>query len=223
MRLLAGYLGLPVMAMIGCNYAQSKTGLQNLPGKKDKRGDLIIGDYCDECDTMFEGMPAINAIPAVTSIATIQEPGERLLLNGIIYHPDGKTPAADIILYIWHTDANGYYKPSQHQKEGKRNGHLRGWVKTGMDGRFTINSIRPAAYPGRNIPVHIHLLVKEPGKTLYYIDEVWFDDDPLVTSSLRKEATRRGSDLIIHPTKSAQGIWEGTLSITLGLNIPNYK
>ncbi|MBA2406693.1 MAG: intradiol ring-cleavage dioxygenase, partial [Chitinophagales bacterium] len=69
----------------------------------------------------------------------------------------------------------------------------------------------------------IHMLVKEPGKSLYYIDEVWFDDDPLISKKLNDESENRGGNLIIPLSKNKDDFWSGNLSITLGLNIPDYK
>ncbi len=40
--------------------------------------------------------------------------------------------------------------------------------------------LKPAAYPGRTDPAHIHITIKEPDKSEYYIDDFLFDDDPLL-------------------------------------------
>jgi hypothetical protein len=63
--------------------------------------------------------------------------------------------------------------------------------------------------------------VKEPGKSVYYIDEVWFNDDPFVTEQLRRQAENRGGNQIIALQKEGS-TWRGTIRITLGLNIPGY-
>jgi len=124
---------------------------------------------------------------------------------------------------MYHTDASGRYTVADTQTAAKRHGHLRGWAKTNENGAFKFISIRPAPYPGGKIPAHLHMLVKEPGKTLYYIDEVWFDDDPFVTKELRDKAEKRGGYLIIHLAKDSRNVWVGELVITAGLNIPGYK
>lgn len=185
--------------------------------------DHAIADHCDGCDLMYEGIPLLSNISSETSLAKKDEPGTRLKISGTVYKPDGKTPAKDIVLYIYHTDAQGLYSVAQDQVHAKRHGHLRGWVRTNERGEFKINSIRPSAYPRENIPAHIHIFVKERGKTLYYIDEVWFDDDPLITSEMKRKAQQRGGDLLIHLTQDSKKIWKGELTITLGKNVPNYK
>jgi protocatechuate 3,4-dioxygenase, beta subunit len=191
--------------------------------QKDNSKDVFVGGPCDMCDLMYEGMPSPKTMQPEAILANEKEPGERMEISGRLLMKDGKTPAKNIILYMYHTNAAGYYAPADTQATGKRHGHLRGWVNTNEKGEFKFISIRPAPYPGRNIPAHLHILVKEPGKTLYYIDEVWFDDDPLVTKEQRDKAEKRGGDLIIHLAKDNRNVWVGELVITAGLNIPGYK
>ncbi len=185
--------------------------------------DRVIADYCDGCEMMYEGIPSLEKIKSEATLSLQGEPGKLMNINGIVYKADGKTPVKNIVLYIYHTDANGIYAPAKDQVYGKRHGHLRGWAKTNDHGQFKINSIRPAAYPRENIPAHIHIFVKEPGKTLYYIDEIWFDDDPLITSELKSKAQQRGGNLLIQLKLDSKNTWKGDLAIILGKNIPNYK
>jgi len=203
------------------NKSNKSYSKQNTSSKNSK--DIAVGGPCDRCDVMFEGMPFVDKIMSEASIADKTEPGERMELNGSILRKDGKTPARNIILYLYHTNAKGYYTPSGTQTLGRMNGHLTAWVKTDENGKFIIYSVRPAPYPNRKVPAHIHILIKEPNKTRYYIDEVWFDDDLLITKKLKDEAEKRGGDLIIHLVKNNNNTWVGNLKITLGLNIPDYK
>jgi len=179
-----------------------------------------IGGPCDGCELLYEGLPA--TLGSTLELASDQEPGEKLLIEGTLVHVDGITPAANVILYIHHTDANGLYSPGIDQTLGVRHGHLRGWLKTGADGHFTLRTIRPAPYPDRTDPAHIHIFVKEPEKNAYYIDEVQFIDDPKLTVEESNKAEQRGGDLNIALKKDSLGVWHGNLRITLGKNIPNY-
>ena len=70
-----------------------------------------------------------------------------------------------MILYVYQTDAKGLYSPAAGQTQGRRHGHLRGWMKTDRMGRYEFRTVRPASYPGRDVPAHIHPVVKEPEKT----------------------------------------------------------
>ncbi len=179
--------------------------------------DRPVGGPCDECDLMFTGMPKI--IAAETALIR-NEPGEPLIIEGTVYHKDGKTPAPNVILYVYHTDAKGYYSNLPGEKE-LRHGHLRGWMKTDSEGHYKFLTIRPAPYPQRQDPAHIHPIIKEEGMTRYYIDEYLFEDDPLVTSKVRSSQEKRGGNGIIRLTKK-DGKWYGTRDIILGENIPGY-
>ena len=189
---------------------------------KDKAAtsDRPVGALCDGCDQMYEDMPA--NLSWETRIGPKNEPGEPLVIRGTIYKPDGKTPAPDVILYVYHTDNKGNYTPSPGQTAGKRHGHLRGWMKTDALGRYQFTTIRPAAYPSRKAPQHIHVIVKEKGLSLYWIDEYLFDDDELLTKENRAAAENRGGVGIIHLEKNEKSEWVGQRNIILGLNIPNY-
>jgi protocatechuate 3,4-dioxygenase beta subunit len=180
--------------------------------------DRPVGGACDRCNLIYDGMP--NTMTWQTTLAN-NEPGEPMVIEGTIYKNDGKTPAPNVILYVYHTDAKGYYSNIPGQKEIVH-GHLRGWMKTGADGKYKFTSIRPAPYPERNNPAHVHPLIKEEGLTVYWIDEYLFDDDPLVTEAVRKREQKRGGNGIIHLTKK-DGVWHGARNITLGLNIPSYN
>lgn len=207
-----------IVSLIGCGRtASTQSNNQPTPSRE-----TVVGGDCDGCYIMFEGMPPENMISSSAKIAGDQEPGERMEITGKVFMKDGKTPAKDIILYLYHTDASGKYSAMDTQTLGKRNGHLRSWVKTGENGSFQISSIRPASYPNSNIPAHIHIFIKEPGKTPYYIDEVWFDDDPLVTPEVKRHAEKRGGNMLMHLSKNSRNAWTGNLNITLGLNIPGY-
>lgn len=176
-------------------------------------------DDCEACDLMFTEMP-VN-ITRETKIASESEPGERLVLTGTIYKSDGKTPAPNIVLYMYHTDHTGNYTPGKNQTVAKRHGHLRGWIKTDATGKYKIETIRPAPYPGNQAPAHIHPIILEPDERYYWIDEYLFEDDPLVTATVRKNERKRGGNGII-ALKKTNGVWEGKRDIVLGMNIPNY-
>jgi protocatechuate 3,4-dioxygenase beta subunit len=183
---------------------------------------IIISDGCDGCDLMYEGMPSPGKLNWTTSVANASEPGERMEISGAIYKADG-TPAPGIVLYVYHTDAKGYYSPGKDQKDGKRHGHLRGWMITNNKGEYKFTTIRPAPYPKADIPAHIHPIIKEPNKIEYYIDEFLFADDPKLTTQEKSKQQNRGGSGIVNILKNEKGIWVAQRKITLGLNIPNYK
>jgi len=180
----------------------------------------VVGGGCDGCEGIYEGMP--ERLDWQTTIAPASEPGERMEMSGRVYRSDGKTPAAGVILYVYHTDAAGYYSPAPGASgNARRHGHLRGWMRTGASGEYKFTTVRPAPYPGRDIPAHVHPVVKEPDKNEYYIDEYVFDDDPLLTPAKRAALENRGGSGVVRLTRTG-GVWVGRRDITLGLNIPDY-
>lgn len=180
-----------------------------------------IGGGCEDCDLMFAGMP--SGIGWDTQLSPGREEGEPMVITGTIFRIDGKTPASGVILYVYHTDMGGEYSPAPGQKDARRHGHLRGWVKTDAQGRYRLSTIRPGSYPqGRN-PQHIHPIIYEADKAYYWIDEFLFDDDPFLTEKERNAQPGRGGKGIITLAKDANGVWTGTRDIVLGKNVPGYK
>ncbi len=194
---------------------KEKTSDNNIQTQK------IIGGGCEGCELMYEGMP--KNISSVDTSAGWFEPGEKLLVTGIVLKPDGKTPAKDVIIYYWQTDNNGLYSPSpEMNKKAERHGHIRGWVKSDAQGRYEIYTIKPMPYPGRNIPAHIHISIKEPVlPNEYYTDELVFDDDKKLTTAERKKLPNRGGSGILRPVKMNEMLVAEHNFIT-GLNIPDY-
>ena len=179
-----------------------------------------IGGACEGCEAALEYDPAL--LRAVDTLPLFGEEQPRLKITGTIYQHETLLPAKDVVVYIYHTDRNGGYPKSGNESGwGRRHGYLRGWAKTGVDGTYTFYSFRPAAYPGGAEPEHIHITIKEPGKAPYYIDEITFDDDPLLTPVQRStHKNRAGSGVVIPVVENGTQII--CRDIMLGVNIPNY-
>jgi len=105
---------------------------------------------------------AAEAPARLTNIARVarpDEPGDRLVITGVIRTPEGR-PLSGVLLYFYHTNAAGRYDPDpQPRGNERRHGRLRGWLRTGPDGRYRIETIRPGLYPGRPDPAHVHVTV----------------------------------------------------------------
>jgi len=107
-------------------------------------------------------------------------------------------------------------------EKAKRHGHIRGWVKSDENGKYSIYTIRPAPYPSNDMPAHIHTSIKEPSiDNEYYIDAFVFDDDVLLTDKERKSAENRGGNGILSLERQ-KDMDVAEHDIILGLNIPNY-
>ncbi len=181
-----------------------------------------VGGPCEGCEAIYENDTPFNKLPHILYLPGYAEAGPRLQVYGVVYKADGKTPAPGVVLYLYHTDQQGYYSTKGNDKGwGKRHGHIRGWLRTNEKGEYKFITLKPAAYPNRKAPAHIHATIKEPGLNEYYIDEYLFDDDPLLTQEERgKQPGRAGNGILV--TKDSSGILVARRDIYLGRNIPGY-
>ncbi len=147
-----------------------------------------------------------SSLMSTVQIAGPAEPGERLVITGTVYRTDGRTPAANVTLLAYQTNAKGIY-PQRNASDER--GSLQGRLRTDAKGRYRIDTIRPGGYPGRVDPAHIHLVVQPEGKPEYHIDEIVFDDDPRVD----RVRGRRGYAIV--KVVKRNGLWTGTHDIIL--------
>lgn len=169
---------------------------------------------CEGCEAVAERAPGTLAATAV--IAAPDEPGERLIAEGRVFQSDGVTPAADVVIYAHHTNHEGLYaNGAGESEEARRHGRLRGWVKTGADGFYRFVTVKPAPYPDRTMPAHIHLMVGEPGRRHYYIDDVVFDGEFGVTARYRERQEWRGGSGIVRLSRDDKGVWLARRDIVL--------
>ncbi len=183
--------------------------------------EAIVGLPCEGCEAVFEGLP--EQLTAHARIAPQGEPGEAMTVTGRVYGPDRK-PRAGVIVYAYQTNVRGVYPPPARPqgRASDRHGRLRAWSLSGADGRYTFETIRPASYPSRDVPAHIHMHVVERGCASYYIDDVVFTDDPLLTPDQRRQHARgRGGKGVATPVQE-NGRWRVTRDIELGAQIPGY-
>jgi len=169
---------------------------------------------CEGCEAIYER--SFDDLGWETTIPDKNEPGEPMVISGIVYQTDGSSPAEGVVLYVYHTNAEGVYpKRGDEKKWARRHGYLRGWMKTDADGRYRFTSIRPATYPSRTEPAHVHITLKEPNRQEYWIDAFRFDDDPLVTEKFKNDRQNRGGSGIISLRIDDEGVWMGDREIVL--------
>lgn len=106
--------------------------------------------------------------PNAPQRASFLEPGfkgERLVLTGRVVSRQCH-PVAKALLDFWHCDEKGEY-----DNAGFR---YRGHLFADADGRFRLETVFPALYPGR--ARHIHVKVQAPGRTIL-TTQLYFPDD----------------------------------------------
>ena len=194
----------------------------HIAAQSGRNGDRRVGAECEGCEAIYETPRPFSDLSYTDTLEDYKEEKDILEITGRIYKIDGKTPAPGVVLYIYHTDHTGVY-PMRGNEKGwaRRHGYLRGWVKTNAKGEYKFFTAKPAAYPGRRDPAHIHAIVKEPSMNEYYISDFLFDDDPLVTDEERNSTTRPGGNGVIKLRKYGnRSIMER--NIILGKNVQNY-
>jgi len=190
-----------------------------------------VGGPCEGCEAIFESPIPFKQLKPVDTLPDFNEPGPKMEISGTVYQRDtrlndkvgqGKIPAKDVVMYVYHTDQTGHYTPGPNARGWeKRNGRIRGWMKTDKNGFYRFYTLKPAHYPNTNIPAHIHIVIKEPDKNEYYIDEFLFEGDSFLTASERDRQEKRGGSGIIS-LENKSGMLHGTRNIILGLNIAGY-
>ncbi len=126
------------------------------------------------------GMPAAAA-QSGARLAPVGEPGEALHVSGVVVDAAG-APLAGAALYVYQTDAEGYYglKPASDSRNPRL--HLR--LRSDAAGAWAFDTIRPGSYPGSRVPGHIHVEVRAPGRAPH-VYEIVFEGDPFITDGMR--------------------------------------
>ena len=155
---------------------------------------------------------AAKDAPPRTSLVPGNEPGERLVVTGRVFGPDGKTPVEGASLYVYQTDKTGIYTRPVNDS---RNPRLKGYLRSDAQGRYEYSTIKPGSYPNTQNPAHIHYVVNATGYK-ERVFEIVFDDDPLVDQRIRDQAAREDSGFSIrHLERDSQGGLRCTQDVVL--------
>ncbi len=152
-----------------------------------------------------------------TSIADESTEEERLILEGTIFEADGKSPAKNVIVYAYHTNAKGrYQKKGNETGNGVRHGYLRAWAKTNHLGNYRFHTIKPAPYPNHVEPAHVHMTLMREDFKEYWINATWFKGDKIITKEMTEKLNRTGGfSNIIELSRNEENIWVGKRDIIL--------
>jgi len=215
------------LLLLLCSFMTNCNGQEKTDNKAKTTTTRSVGGAFENREFTYYGIPGTIS-PTDTSSGWTQQ-GQKIMLTGTVFQPDGKTPAPDVLLYYYHTNTDGRYvhKPEDQRSMqpntlGQTHGYIRGWVKTDSEGKYYIYTVRPGAYPTGDEPEHVHVTLKEPNDiNEYYIDDFVFDDDELLTPAKRTRMQNRcGSGVLRLVPKGT--LFVGERNIILGLNIPDY-
>src|SRR5688500_9970167 len=152
---------------------------------------LIMGAVLLPATSMAQERARIAPVdaPAELRMTEAAEPGTALRITGIVVDEAGR-PLPGASLYVYQTDARGWYAPDD--AGANRRARIHGWVRTDAAGRFEIRTVRPGSYPNTRIPQHVHFIANAGGKR-ERVFEIVFDDDPNVDERVRTQAARAES------------------------------
>ncbi len=136
-------------------------------------------------------------------IVSKDEPGKPLIVEGQVFTPDATTPAENITVYAYNTDAEGYYGADRKEYPPR----LYGWMKTDAAGRFELQTILPGHYPGMQVPAHVHFTAWGESYPPQWIEELRFEGDQYITPAMLAEVAKMGEFSSLQPlTQTADGV-----------------
>ncbi len=169
-------------------------------------------------NAMPSGTEARGAIDAPdyvswrTALSKKSDKDEAMIISGTIFQSDGKTPVPNILIYFYHTDSDGIYG----RRGEVRDGHFRGWLLTGANGKYEFSSIKPAPYPNRTEAAHVHMTLTGKNFTEDSINTILFEGDKFIKEQERKSVGKWGEFIpILKLEKGADGILRGTRDFKL--------
>src|SRR5688572_16020794 len=174
---------------------------------------LILGALL--APSLLAGQPSTVAptdAPARIVVTPQGEPGESLSISGVVFQADGRTPLRGASVYVYQTDARGYYAPDDAR--ASNNPRLRGYLRTDAQGRYEYRTVKPGSYPGTRNPGHIHYHVSAPGYR-ERVFEIVFEGDTLIPDQWRRDATNPESSVAIVRLETSGTAQGGVQNVTL--------
>ncbi len=167
-------------------------------------------------DANGEWSGAISA-PANVSWKTVlsneTDKGDAMEISGTVFKADGKTVAQNALIYLYHTDFEGYYG---RKKDEHKHGRYRGWMLTDNKGRYSFRSIKPAPYPENRFAAHIHMTLTTEKMREDWVDSILFEGDSLISQVERSRAGQKGGfNPIVTFEKGKDGLLRATRDIQL--------
>ena len=144
--------------------------------------------------------------------------GAPIVLKGIIFKEDGKTPVNNAFVEIWHCDEHEVYDNASDDY------NYRGAQKTKADGKYAFKSILPVPYKADpNIeaswrPAHIHMRVSVPGQQ-DLITQLYFKGGKYVETDTWASAPQ-AVNRILDVSKNASGESEIVFNVIMRKEIP---
>jgi protocatechuate 3,4-dioxygenase beta subunit len=182
--------------------------------------DLIVDPHFVPAHEYPRFRDLIREHPSVghASLVTPEEAGTPLTVSGVVRDAAGNAVKGALI-YAYQTSAKGWYSdraPHYASPSGdEKHARLFTYLTTDEKGAYELRTVRPAGYPGSDLPGHIHVEITPPGGgARVLVTEVRFEDDPRMTPSMKEQSSKEGF-LIANVMKVSQGGLHVTADFTL--------
>lgn len=208
-RLTLAALAFPVL--ISCKASASAQTSSKDVLNLIRKNAVLPKDCGNWCGSAYE---APDDVSWRAVLASEKDEGEPLIISGTVFQNDGATPAPNVLVYAYHTNAKGYYgRGNGEHPHGKHHG----WMLTDRAGRYEFRTIKPAQYPRRDTPAHIHFTLAGINFKEDWIDDIWFEGDNLITPEItRKQLIGKGGfNSILKLEKDANEVLCGRRDIRL--------
>lgn len=118
--------------------------------------------------------------PFRTVLASADEPGTRLFIDGQIFGSDCDSPVAGAIVDVWHATEDGCYSVRESCPD-EDPFNCRGQMVTDAGGHFSFETILPGWYLNGATyrPRHLHMIIVPPEGTPL-TTQIYFDGDPYI-------------------------------------------
>lgn len=196
------------LAALGREFAEKKRG------SCITLGDRAFDDIRE--DARFRSLIRKYVDTAESWMLPEDEPGERLIVNGVIRDTNGK-PVEGALVYAYQTDRTGVYSRVSGGNTASRGDSLNprvfAFLRTRSDGRYGLRTIRPGGYPDGGPPAHIHFEIEASGFR-ELVTELMFSDDTRMTPDTRRRMERSGVAMC-EPSRDDQDQWRCNADLVL--------
>lgn len=175
---------------------------------------------CTPTSADIEGPYYRSGSPFRVALASPTEPGERLLIRGVVYANDCTTPISGVTVDVWAANDEGCYNNNVDCFPHSDDIHnLRGRMLTNEKGEYAFSTIKPGRYLNGATyrPSHIHFRVTAPGASPF-ITQLYFEGDPYIPTD--PWASEDDAEPRIIPLSPVNNVLEGTFDIILRVAPP---
>jgi protocatechuate 3,4-dioxygenase beta subunit len=148
----------------------------------------------------------VAAGSAEVQLAPPGEPGEALVVTGVLVRADDRTPVAHHRFRVYQATSRGDYEAADPEDE--RTARLAADVRTDASGRFAIRTIMPGRYGNPLGDPHLHIDVSDAEPAMH---SVYFEGHVGDSTAQWTKTTEQGH--IIPVARRADGVIAGHLTL----------